>query len=108
MQIFNTGHEEPDYGGSGGAATEFYKCSYVNSDSWGGYKAVFRSDKGRYEKETALTVNLPWTSVQPHIGGVYTGDALAVLESLYGLGFPFEPGFDPSFKWTFYGNPIFE
>ena len=33
------GMYEPS-GGSSGSSMDFYKCSYVNSDSWGGYKAV--------------------------------------------------------------------
>lgn len=73
-KIFNTGHEEPDYPSSGDTATDFYKCSYVNSDSWGGYKAVLTD--GFYRFESTLTSNLTYSVVTPEVGKVYADGAL--------------------------------
>ena len=47
LLIFETAHEEPDYGGaSPGSSMDFYKCTYVSSDSsmtWSGRKAVLNN-----------------------------------------------------------------
>ena len=68
-KIFNTGHEEPAYP-SGGSSIEFYKCSYVNSDSWGGYKAVFNGTCYQFQSDS--TQGLFYGSVRPIQTGIYS------------------------------------
>lgn len=54
---------------------DFYKCSYVNSDSWGGYKAVQDPVTGVYSFESDSTGGLAWSSNKPSAGLIYTTDA---------------------------------
>lgn len=57
-----------------GGAMDFYKCSYVNSDSWGGRKAVL--DNGIYSFQSNSTVGLIYGDVKPVIGSAYSNGTL--------------------------------
>lgn len=70
-----------------GSSMDFYKCSYVNSNSWGGYKAVFAGD--RYEFQSNSTEGLTWSSVLPAVNRIYDSSALIEVKSIY-TGFPQE------------------
>ena len=55
-------------------ATNFYKCSYVNSNSWGGYKAILIDD--HYEFQSNSTTGLLYTGYKPAVGTAYSTDTL--------------------------------
>ena len=84
LYYFDTGHPEPQ-GTPAGSSMDFYKCYYVNSDSWGGYKAVLNTQLGYYEFQSnsteGLTYNQSWK--KPVINGIYSIDALVVISDLY-------------------------
>ena len=81
-KIFNTGKDQPDYGGSTGGSADYYRCASVDTEThtWTGYKAVL--DSGFYTFETSVTQNLQYTSVKPEVGNVYSSDALVTVFKL--------------------------
>lgn len=54
------------------ASMDFYKCSYVNSNSWGGYKAVLNN--GIYSFQSDSTHNLYYSDLLPVINHIYPAD----------------------------------
>lgn len=68
-------------GGGGGGSLDFYRCSYVNSNSWGGYKAVL--NQGVYTFESDSTSGLEYTQVMPTVGQIYSEDALIKVCYMY-------------------------
>ena len=73
---------------SGGGATDFYKCTTVDTvnHTWTGYKAVWYN--GIYTFESTVTTGLTYSSsaIVPVVGGIYTDGAL-VKAAPY-TGFP--------------------
>lgn len=74
-----------EIGSAGGSSAEYYKCASVDASAktWTGYKAVFDSGAGTWSFESGVTSGLTYTSVTPEIGGIYSADALARIQSLY-------------------------
>lgn len=70
---------------SSGAVASYYKCASVDTEAktWSGYKAVFDSAAGTWSFESGITEGLPYTSVTPIVGGIYSADALVRVASLY-------------------------
>ena len=56
---------------------------YDTAKTWSGYKAVFDSTAGTWSFESDATGGLTYTSVTPVVGGIYSADALARIQSLY-------------------------
>lgn len=93
LLIFDTGHAEPQYGGSTpvppSAAMDFYKCTYVSSDSsmtWRGRKAVLNN--GIYSFQSDSTEGLTYSTVKPELNNIYSDDVL-IAADLY-TGIPIE------------------
>ena len=55
----------------------------VGGKTWSGYKAIFDSSTGTWSFESNVTEGLTYTSVTPVVGGIYSADALARIQSLY-------------------------
>lgn len=64
---------------------EFYKCSYVNSDSWGGYKAVQDPVTDVYSFEATATSGLTYSVITPVVGKVYADGALIAAQLWDGM-----------------------
>ena len=86
--IFNTGHPEPtpepEPTPSPVTSMDFYKCTYVSSDSsmtWSGYKAVFNGQS--YELESDATTGLRYTTIKPTVNNIYSQNALVAVKKLY-------------------------
>lgn len=58
------------------------------TNTWSGYKAVFDSTAGTWSFENDVTAGLTYTSVTPVVGGIYSADALARIQSLYQENLP--------------------
>lgn len=67
---------------------DFYKCSYVNSDSWGGYKAVQDPVTGIYSFESDSTEGLHYLGAVPQLNKIYSEDSLVTVAYLYDGGVP--------------------
>ena len=69
---------------SSGGATEYYKCTSVDTvnKTWTGYKAVLTDGAYSFEESetTGLTYGLGYT---PVVNKIYTGDALVQIQKLY-------------------------
>ena len=57
-----------------GVDMDFYKCAYVNSNSWGGYKAVFNGSYYQFQSDS--TGGLTYTEIVPQVGKTYASQAL--------------------------------
>lgn len=93
VMIFNTGHDEPQYEGSGGTAMDFYKCVSVDTSNstWSGY----RFDPVNLQFESVTSTDLVYTSMIPVVGGIYDTACLYRVSEIGGyvaqqlLFFPF-------------------
>ena len=84
LKIFDTGRAEPDYGGAAPSASmDFYKCTYVSSDSsmtWRGRKAVLSNSL--YNFQSNSTEGLQYSSITPVVNSIYTQNALQKISYL--------------------------
>lgn len=89
LLIFETGSRQPQYipGAdvpSPATSMDFYKCTYVSSDSsmtWSGYKAVFNGQS--YQLESDATTGLKYTAIKPTVNNIYSQNALVAVKKLY-------------------------
>lgn len=78
LKIFNTGRDEPDYGGSAPVASmDFYKCTSVNTTNktWTGYLGTTNQD-GTTVFASEITTLSYSVFPPPVVGKCYTGDGL--------------------------------
>lgn len=71
-----------------GASMDFYKCSYINSDSWGGYKAILVEDHYEFESNSTTGLIKPELSRVSKVGDIYLANGLGVLQLITATGFP--------------------
>lgn len=64
------------------SSMDFYKCTYVNSNSWGGKKAVFNGTY--YEFQSDSTQGLVSLGYFPKVGNIYNSKAEVFVKSLAG------------------------
>ena len=86
VMIFNTGHQEPQGGSTPGSSTDFYKCTYVSSDSsmtWSGRKAVLNA--GAYSFQSDSTEGLIYSAFRPQIDLIYDSSCLIKAQLFQGI-----------------------
>lgn len=78
--LFNTGKDEPDYGGgtSTGGSMEIYKCASVDSvnKTWSGY--LYNTETKEFSD--TLTEGLEYKLVAPVVGKCYNADATMLID----------------------------